>query len=123
MPFRWKLRAYLAIHHDIYRPSELQRVLEDQAGVTMSIQALSSLLHNPPAGLRLATMQALCNALQCRMSDFCDVVPDGEEAVVLRPLGAPPEPLYHRRPNTNLSVSIFPDPHVFKSQPGRRRKR
>jgi LacI family transcriptional regulator len=76
MPVRWNLKQWLAINRQIYRPSELQALLEEKAGAQLSWQAISALLNNTPGALRLSTIQALCNALNCNLSDFCDVLPD-----------------------------------------------
>lgn len=76
MPVQWNLKQWLAIHRQIYRPSELQNLLEEKTGVQLSLQAISSLLNNVPNALRLSTVQALCNALDCTLSDFCQVLPD-----------------------------------------------
>lgn len=79
MPVQWNLKQWLAVKHQIYRPSELQPLLEEKAGLQLSLQAISSLLNNVPNALRLSTIQALCNALDCTLSDFCEVVPDLSE--------------------------------------------
>jgi LacI family transcriptional regulator len=76
MPVVWNLKKWLAVEHDIYRPSELQALLKEKAGVQLSLQAISALFNGRPTALRLQTMQALCNALGCKLSDFCDVLPD-----------------------------------------------
>jgi len=79
MPVVWKLKKWLAVEHDIYRPSELQALLVEKAGVQLSLQAVSTLLNGTPGALRLRTVQALCNALNCTLSDFCEVLPDNPE--------------------------------------------
>src|SRR5947209_18653353 len=76
MPVQWNLKQWLAVNRQIYRPSELQSLLEQKTGVQLSLQAISSLLNNVPNALRLSTVQALCNALDCTLNDFCQVLPD-----------------------------------------------
>ncbi len=76
MPIQWKLKQWLAINRQIYRPSELQALLEEKTGTQLSWQAIASLLNNVPGALRLSTIQALCNALNCTLSDLCEVLPD-----------------------------------------------
>src|SRR5579859_257278 len=76
MPVRWNLKQWLAVERQIYRPSELQTVLEEKTETQLSLQAISSLLNNIPSALRLSTIQALCNALNCTLDDFCQVLPD-----------------------------------------------
>lgn len=76
MPVQWNLKQWLVANHHIYRPTELQALLEEKANTQLSLQALSSLLNTVPSALRLSTIQALCNALDCTLSDFCNVLPD-----------------------------------------------
>lgn len=80
MPITWNLRKWLALHRDIYRPADLQALLKDKAGVILSHQAVAALMQGTPSALRLQTMQALCNALDCQLSDFCEVTPDAPAA-------------------------------------------
>jgi DNA-binding Xre family transcriptional regulator len=103
MPVVWNLKKWLAVERDIYRPSELQAVLAEKAGVQLSIQALSALIKGKPAALRFQTVQALCNALQCELGDFCRVLPDSEEELEARGKGAgdAPAPLYRSRKRTD----------------------
>ena len=79
MPVRWNLKRWLAVERNIYRPSELRTLLVTKAGVKLSLQAVSALVNGTPGALRLRTIQALCNALDCKLSDFCEVFPDTDE--------------------------------------------
>ena len=79
MPVRWNLKRWLAVERNIYRPSELHTLLVTKAGVKLSLQSVSALVNRTPGALRLRTMQALCNALDCKLSDFCEVFPDADE--------------------------------------------
>ncbi len=79
MPVRWNLKRWLAVERNIYRPSELRTLLRTKTGVTLSLQAVSTLVNETPGALRLRTIQALCNALDCKLSDFCEIFPDADE--------------------------------------------
>jgi hypothetical protein len=46
MPVVWNLKKWLAVEHDIYRPSELQALLAEKAGVRLSLQAVSTLFNS-----------------------------------------------------------------------------
>lgn len=76
MPVIWNLKKWLAVERDIYRPSELQALLSKQLGITLSLQAISTLINGKPQAIRIQTVQVLCNALNCKLSDFCEVLPD-----------------------------------------------
>ena len=112
MPVIWNLKKWLAVEHDIYRPSELQAVLAERADYHLSLQAVSTLINSPPQALRISTVQALCDALNCKLSDFFNVLPD-----------ASAKPLRERRvagsrSKTSIGKNVFPDPR--KGDPGRK---
>jgi len=113
----WNLKKWLAVNHDIYRPSELQALLAEKAGVQLSLQAISALLNNKPSALRLQTIQALCNALDCKLSDFCEVLPDPQKEQKhsrSKAVGETPMRLYgSSKEPTTKPESIFPDPHQY----------
>jgi DNA-binding Xre family transcriptional regulator len=115
MPIVWNLKKWLAVERDIYRPSELQAVLAEKAGVQLSLQAISALINGKPTALRLQTIQALCNALDCKLSDFCDVLPDEakEQQKQRKVVGGPPVRLYGGKESSKPHESPFPDPHQY----------
>jgi DNA-binding Xre family transcriptional regulator len=127
MAIIWNLKKWLALERDIYRPSELQALLAQNVGVQLSLQALSALINGKPNALRLQTIQALCNALDCKLSDFCDVVPDTpkERQKHRNVAGGPPVRLYGSKETSKNQESIFPDPHQYlgdKIEKDQRRK-
>jgi DNA-binding Xre family transcriptional regulator len=75
MPMQWTLRKWLAVTHDLYGATALRKRILDTTGVDISSQALGELLRKPPRALRVDTVQAICTALQCKLSDFCEVIP------------------------------------------------
>ena len=115
MPVEWKLKKWLAVERDIYRPSELQALLAERAGVQLSLQAVSALTNSTPSALRLQTIQALCNALDCKLSDFCDVLPDAAMGRQKRrkAVGEGPVRLYGKGEKAKDASSMFPDPKEF----------
>lgn len=115
----WNLKKWLAINHDIYRPSELQALLVEKVGIQLSLQAVSALINNEPQALRMQTIQALCDALDCKLSDFCDVTPDPAKARQyqrLKATGGAPSRLYGGKEvlSTKDDEELFPDPRQFK---------
>jgi DNA-binding Xre family transcriptional regulator len=128
MPITWNLKKWLAVERDIYRPSELQALLVEKAGVQLSLQAVSALINEKPNALRLQTIQALCNALECKLSDFCEVFPDSvnEQQKQRKIAGDTPVRLYGPKASAQKTESIFPDPHHYtetkKGKPGKRQK-
>ncbi len=115
MPIIWNLKKWLAVERDIYRPVDLQTLLSEKAGMKLSLQAISSLINGKPSALRLQTIQALCNALDCKLSDFCEVIPDSPKQQRTYSTGAGDEPqqLYGSQKKPQQLESIFPDPHQY----------
>jgi putative transcriptional regulator len=125
MPIVWNLKKWLAMERDIYRPSELQALLAEKAGVQLSLQAISSLINSKPNALRLQTIQALCNALDCKLSDFCEVLPDTakEQQKQRKVASGIPVRLYGAKAPSKNQESIFPDPHQYtETKKGQRGK-
>ncbi len=120
MPIVWNLKKWLAVERDIYRPSELQAALVEKAGVQLSLQAISALINGEPTALRLHTIQALCNALDCKLSDFCDVLPDAakEQEKQRKVAGGRPVRLYGAKESSKNQESLFPDPHQYTDAKG-----
>ena len=120
MPVEWNLKKWLVMERDIYRPSQLQQLLAEKAGVQLSIQAISALINNKPSALRLQTIQALCNALECDLSEFFNVTPDAisEKKKARKAAGDAPVRLYAGKMRTPSDDSIFPDPHTYAKPAG-----
>ncbi len=125
MPILWNLKKWLALERDIYRPSQLQALLAEKAGVQLSLQAISTLINGTPNALRLQTIQALCNALDCKLSDFCEVVPDTqkEQQKQRKVANSRPIRLYGSKEPAKNQESIFPDPHHYQETKNDQRKK
>jgi putative transcriptional regulator len=74
MPATWKLREVLN-ERGFYHASEISRIVQDQTGYELSIQAVCDLLNRQPKMIRVETIQALCNAFYFCLSDVLEVVP------------------------------------------------
>ncbi len=116
MAIVWNLKKWLAVNRDIYRATELQLLIAERAGVRLSLQAISAIINGQPSALRLQTIQALCNALDCKLSDFCDVLPDAQDGRKQKRAAASAVPLYGGKSGKHTSKSLFPDPKAFGSK-------
>lgn len=76
MPIIWTLKQWMMVNRNIYRANQLCEALKVRAGFKISIQAIHMLINKQPDALRLHNMQAICTALGCKLSDFCEVFPD-----------------------------------------------
>ena len=74
MPVKWNLREWLR-ERGITRASQISKIVRERTGYVLSTQAVCDLLNDQPKMLRLETVQALCDAFYCRLSDFLEVVP------------------------------------------------
>ena len=121
MPLHWNLKKWLAMERNIYRPSELQTLLAEQEGVYLSLQTISALMNGKPSAIRVQTIQALCNVLDCKLSDFCDIVPQSarERAKQRKVAGDTPRHLYGAKGQTTTPPRqagperFFPDADDF----------
>jgi DNA-binding Xre family transcriptional regulator len=93
----------------------LQALLAEKAGVQLSNQAISALINGQPNALRLQTIQALCNAVDYKLSDFCEVLPDTakEQQKQRKVAGGTPVRLYGAKEPSKNQENIFPDPHQY----------
>jgi len=91
---RWKLRM-AAAQREVWTGAQLQRLLVERAGLELSSSSVSALLTKQPAQLKLATLAALCTALDCTPGDLIeiDTTPIAQPA---RPARDAPEPAAKR---------------------------
>lgn len=76
MSVRWKLKERLALKHQLYTLADIQRMIEEKTGVRWSLETISQLVNKTPKALRLKTLQTICSAFQCQLSDICEILPD-----------------------------------------------
>ena len=64
MKIRWRLRM-AAAQREVWTGTQLRRLLAERAGLALSSAAVSALFSRQPAQVKLATLAALCTALEC----------------------------------------------------------
>jgi DNA-binding Xre family transcriptional regulator len=62
-----------AAEREVWTGAELRRLLAERAGFEMSAPSVSALLTKQPAQVKLATLAALCTALDCTPNDLIEV--------------------------------------------------
>ncbi len=72
MDIRWKLRM-TAAQHEVWTGAQLRRLLAERAGLELSSASVSALFTKTPSQVKLATLAALCTALECSPNDLLDV--------------------------------------------------
>ncbi len=109
MAVNWQLKTYLARRHGIYRPTDLQALVVKKTKILISLPNISKLLARKPASVKLKTMELICTALDCELSDFCEVKPSisrlPEKVKKLSP---------RHIPENQKGVTQFPDPGDYQ---------
>jgi DNA-binding Xre family transcriptional regulator len=105
MAIHWHLKTYLARQQGIYRPTDLQALVVKKTNILISLPSISKLLNRKPAAIRLHTMELICTALDCQLSDFCQIKPSVNKRPEVRKRLSPVH-----TPANKKSVTAFPDP-------------
>ena len=69
MPIKWNLRMVMA-QRGIWSGSDLQRLLEQKAGVRLSSAGISRLLREQQAEIKLRLLDGLCIVLDCQPEEL-----------------------------------------------------
>ncbi|MEO5969862.1 MAG: helix-turn-helix transcriptional regulator [Bdellovibrionia bacterium] len=109
MAVHWRLKTYLASQHGIYSATELQKKICSQTGVLISLRNVCDYLNGKPKNIRLTTMEILCGALNCKLSDILEVTPKHYSFTKTRKL----EP--EKTPFSKRAIKNFPDPDAYKT--------
>jgi DNA-binding Xre family transcriptional regulator len=72
MRIKWKLRM-AAAQREVWTGAQLRRLLADRSGLELSSASVSALFTREPAQVKLATLAALCTALDCTPNDLFEV--------------------------------------------------
>lgn len=104
MAVHWRLRLYLASRHGIYSATALQKRIAKRTGVLISLQNLCNYLHQKPKRIQMDTIELICSALDCKLSDFLEVEPRTYRSTTLRKLAPQHIPL------SKKATKTFPDP-------------
>ncbi|MGH9000049.1 MAG: helix-turn-helix domain-containing protein, partial [Acidimicrobiia bacterium] len=70
----WRLRM-AAAERGVWSGAELRRLLAERGGMSLSPASVSALLTKQPAQVRLATLAAVCAALDCTPNDLITLEP------------------------------------------------
>lgn len=108
MAINWRLKTYLATKHSIHRIPELQKIISKKTGVVISRQNLSNIVNKRPTQIRLETMELICSALSCKLSDILEIKPKQFKQVDDKKKLS-----YKNTPNSKRAISMFPDPKDY----------
>lgn len=105
---RWKFKSYLTEKHQIYSVTDLQKLIVKKTGVVISLANLCKLVNKTPSMLRLTTVEVLCSALGCRLSDFFEVSPKVMQPDKKRKLS------FKNTPKIRIGIKNFPSPSDYE---------
>lgn len=107
MAINWKLKTYLFTKHSVSKVTAVQKLIAAKTGVTISKQNLCNYLNEKPKALKLETIEILCTAFDCKLSDFCEVIPSKKQKPADRKLS------FKNTPLTKRGLKSFPDPSDY----------
>ena len=87
MKIQWRLRM-AAAQREVWTGTELRRLLAEKAGLELSSASVSALFTKEPSQVKMATLAALCTALECTPNDLIEIDTTPVERHV-----APPRPV------------------------------
>lgn len=81
-----------AAQREVWTGAQLRRLMAERAGLHLSSASVSALLTGQPAQVKLATLAALCTALDCAPGDLIEVDTTPVPQPMPRPAPAREEP-------------------------------
>lgn len=111
MAISWRLKTHLAVKYGIFSAVGLQKKVTLSTGIIISVQNLRTYLNEKPKLIPLKTIELICTALQCRLSDFCEVRPEPPTSKRQQPKKLS----FHNTPiKKRTSGQLFPDPAHYE---------
>lgn len=107
MTIQWSFKSYLAHKHNIYKVTELKKLIHKKTGYVISIANLCKYVNQRPSMLRLETAEIICSALDCELSDFLKVGPKRIKSTKSKKLS------YKNTPKSRIAQKSFPDPENY----------
>lgn len=108
MSIHWRLKTYLATKHGIFTATELQKKIVEKTNILISLPTLCRYCHKKPKSIPLATVELICTALNCSLSDFCDVQPMKKSRSKKKKLS------YKNTPHSKRVQNSYPDPSHYE---------
>ena len=108
MAINWRLKTYLFTKHSISSITELRKVISKKTGIVISLQNLSNIVNKKPVQIRLGTMEIICSALDCHLSDFLEIKPKNyQKSEEKRKLS------FKNTPHSQRAKKAFPEPKDY----------
>jgi DNA-binding Xre family transcriptional regulator len=108
MAINWRLKTYLSTTHSIYTIVDLKKLISKRTGIVISLQNLSNIVNKRPKQIRLETIEIICSALDCQLSDFLEV-----RSKKFSKYQDKKKLSYKNTPDCKRSINMFPDPKDY----------
>lgn len=73
MTIKWRLKSFILENNNIATATDFRKKIIEETGIIISVQNLCNLLNSKPKSIRLSTIEIICLALDCKMSEFFDI--------------------------------------------------
>jgi DNA-binding Xre family transcriptional regulator len=83
MATTWILKQWLTTNRGLKDAKEIRDIIRQRTHKDISLRTIQSLLNNKPKALHINTLQAICSAFRCKLSDFCIVKPSSRLSLIL----------------------------------------
>lgn len=110
MAIHWSFKHYLASKHQIYTTTELQKKIVKETGIVISVAQLCKMVNARPKMIRFETIEILCSALSCELSDFLSIAAKKMNPEKKMKLS------YKNTPRSKIGVREFPAPENYKTE-------
>jgi len=108
MAVNWRLKTYLVKNHNIHKAVEFRQKIIDETNIQISKQQICNLLNGKPKSIKLKTIEVICTALDCNLSDFCEIKPGKIKSEKLKKLS------FENTTYGARSKSNFPEPKDYE---------
>lgn len=108
MAISWRLKTYIGTRHGIFKATEFQKIIVKKTGVLISLQNICNYLKKPKS-IPLKTIEIICTALNCKLSDFCTITPAKMNSSKVSKL------FYEKTPYKKRGTNNFPDPENYEN--------
>ena len=83
MPSTWNLKEWLRTNRGLTDAKEIRDIIHQRTRQSISLQTVNRYLNQKPKALNINTIQAICDAFRCKLSDFCTAQPSSTPPVNL----------------------------------------
>src|SRR5260221_4406156 len=93
------------------------KTMGGRPGYVLTGRVVCVLLTRPPLMLRVETMNAICEAFYCKLSDFCELIPDSASKPEVKIQTMVREQKSHEnQPNASVDfAAFFPDARKYSN--------